>query len=132
MRTPLTTIILCAFAAGCSSDAGDDPITTTDTGQTVSDTGNGGSDTNVPTSDMAVSNDTGARADDGTSVDMGSEPVDLGPPPDPLEGIGAVELVQEGFQFTEGPRWYPDEAVLRFTDIPANTIFEWVFRPTTP
>lgn len=42
----------------------------------------------------------------------------------PLEGIGAVEKVESGFQFTEGPQWIPARESLLFSDIPANTIFE--------
>ena len=43
---------------------------------------------------------------------------------DPLEGIGTVELVANGFEFTEGPTWRTVEQTLLFTDIPANTIYE--------
>jgi gluconolactonase len=35
---------------------------------------------------------------------------------DPLVGRGEVELVDEGYGFTEGPQWMPDEGVLLFTD----------------
>ena len=41
----------------------------------------------------------------------------------PLAGIGEVELVAEGFQFTEGPQWMADDGVLLFTDF-AGTIFQ--------
>lgn len=37
---------------------------------------------------------------------------------------GPVELVKDGFQFTEGPAWGPDQA-LYFTDIPANRIYKY-------
>lgn len=37
---------------------------------------------------------------------------------------GPVELVKEGFQFTEGPAWGPDQS-LYFTDIPANRIYKF-------
>jgi gluconolactonase len=43
---------------------------------------------------------------------------------DPLEGAGAVELVQGGFGFTEGTVWLPALGVLRFSDIPASRIHE--------
>jgi gluconolactonase len=44
-----------------------------------------------------------------------------GPPtttaaPDPLAGIGVVELVDEGYAFTEGPQWLDGPGVLLFTD----------------
>jgi len=44
---------------------------------------------------------------------------------DPLAGAGAVELVQGGFQFTEGPQWRDTEGDLVFTDIPGNTIYRY-------
>jgi gluconolactonase len=43
---------------------------------------------------------------------------------DPLQGIGTVELVADGFMFTEGPTWRSAEQRLLFTDIPANTIHQ--------
>lgn len=44
---------------------------------------------------------------------------------DPLAGIGTVDMIQGGFQFTEGPQWREAEQDLVFTDIPANTIFRY-------
>jgi gluconolactonase len=44
---------------------------------------------------------------------------------DPLEGVGAVEQVQSGYMFTEGPQWREAEGVLLFTDIPATTIYKY-------
>jgi gluconolactonase len=35
-----------------------------------------------------------------------------------------VEKVASGFQFTEGPLWHP-QGFLLFSDIPANTIYQW-------
>lgn len=35
-----------------------------------------------------------------------------------------VKKVVSGFQFTEGPLWHP-EGFLLFSDIPANTIYQW-------
>lgn len=40
----------------------------------------------------------------------------------PLTGRGEVELVSDGYGFTEGPQWVPDAGVLRFTA--GDTIFE--------
>jgi gluconolactonase len=42
---------------------------------------------------------------------------------DPLVGIGEVELVAEGYQFTEGPQWMADDGVLLFTDF-AGPIYQ--------
>ena len=44
------------------------------------------------------------------------------PASDPVAPRGKVELVSEGYGFTEGPQWIPGEQVLRFTD--DDTIFE--------
>jgi gluconolactonase len=41
-----------------------------------------------------------------------------------LNGNAQVEKVASGFQFTEGPLWHP-EGFLLFSDIPANTIYQW-------
>ena len=38
-------------------------------------------------------------------------------PADPLVGIGEVELIDEGYIFTEGPQWLKDQGILVFTDI---------------
>lgn len=51
---------------------------------------------------------------------------DSGPdaaPYNPVEGLGNVERIQAGFMFTEGPQWVGDK--LLFTDIPANTIYQY-------
>jgi gluconolactonase len=48
---------------------------------------------------------------------------------DPLIGVGTVERVQGGFMFTEGPQWRDTEGDLVFTDIPANTIYQYVPGP---
>jgi gluconolactonase len=50
-----------------------------------------------------------------------ADPVDLGPI-DPLVGRGTVELVAEGFTFTEGPQWIEADGTLLFSDINGNTI----------
>ncbi|MGZ5221450.1 MAG: SMP-30/gluconolactonase/LRE family protein [Chitinophagaceae bacterium] len=36
-----------------------------------------------------------------------------------------IEIVAEGFQFTEGPLWLEKEQMLLLSDIPANTIYKW-------
>ena len=50
---------------------------------------------------------------------------------DPLDGIGDVELVADGFFFTEGPTWREAEGRLLFTDIPLSTIYELTAMETT-
>ncbi len=39
-----------------------------------------------------------------------------------------VEIIAEGFQFTEGPLRIGKEKMLLFSDIPANTIYKWTER----
>ena len=39
-------------------------------------------------------------------------------------GSGGIEVIAEGFQFTEGPYWIGD-GVLVFSDIPANKVYRW-------
>lgn len=41
----------------------------------------------------------------------------------PVANGATVELVDDGFEFTEGPIWY--DGALLFSDIPANTIYRW-------
>jgi hypothetical protein len=42
---------------------------------------------------------------------------------DPLVGRGEIELISEGYGFTEGPQWIADDGVLLFTDA-AGAIFQ--------
>lgn len=46
-----------------------------------------------------------------------------GAQPSPVPDEATVEQVDGGFQFTEGPFWY--EGRLVFSDIPANTVYQW-------
>lgn len=43
---------------------------------------------------------------------------------DPLVGRGEVELIDEGYEFTEGPQWIQRDGVLLFSDVSANTIYQ--------
>ncbi|WPR73700.1 SMP-30/gluconolactonase/LRE family protein [Algoriphagus sp. NG3] len=36
-----------------------------------------------------------------------------------------VEVIAEGFEFTEGPLWVAKEKMLLLSDIPANTVYKW-------
>ena len=36
-----------------------------------------------------------------------------------------MEILAEGFKFSEGPVWMPEGQFLLFTDIPRNTVFRW-------
>lgn len=35
------------------------------------------------------------------------------------------EILAEGFTWSEGPLWLPDEKMLIFSDIPENSVFQW-------
>ena len=48
---------------------------------------------------------------------------DTMPRVDPLMGIGAVELVDGGHEFLEGPQWRDAEGDLVFSDIPRDTSY---------
>lgn len=68
----------------------------------------------------------GCGDDGGATPDPdGAAPgIDASPDVNPLDGIGAVTLVQGGFDFVEGPQWVAADGVLLFSDIPANTIYQ--------
>lgn len=36
-----------------------------------------------------------------------------------------VEILADGFQFTEGPLWLEKQNMLLFSDVPGNTIYKW-------
>ncbi|RAI88009.1 SMP-30/gluconolactonase/LRE family protein [Algoriphagus yeomjeoni] len=42
-----------------------------------------------------------------------------------IQKNATVEVIAEGFQFTEGPLWIEKEKMLLFSDVPANTIYKW-------
>lgn len=44
-------------------------------------------------------------------------------PTSPVPEDASAELIAEGFEFTEGPYWYDGRLV--FSDIPANTVYQW-------
>lgn len=69
---------------------------------------------------------TSLTGDAAISGDSGGGNADAAVPVDPLPGIGNVELVDNGYMFTEGPQWRDTEGDLLFSDIPANTIYRYV------
>src|SRR5256885_3183421 len=36
-----------------------------------------------------------------------------------------IEIIAEGFQWSEGPLWIEPAKMLLFSDVPANTIYKW-------
>jgi len=35
------------------------------------------------------------------------------------------EIIGDGFEWTEGPVWLPEQNILLFSDIPSNSVFQW-------
>jgi gluconolactonase len=72
-----------------------------------------------------------------TTLSLGAEPMGVEPRPvgkierlDPaLDAIvdpnAPIEIVAEGFEWSEGPVWWHADKSLLFSDIPRNTIFKW-------
>ena len=110
MKAVLVSMVVilaaCGDDDGVTLDAGRDAATGADAGGIDAGPRDGGG------IDAAEPSDGGADAG----------PFDAGPPPDPLDGVGAPELVEGGFDFLEGPQWRVAEGDLLFTDIPANTV----------
>jgi len=42
-----------------------------------------------------------------------------------IQPNASIEVLGEGFMWTEGPVWIPEEDYLLFCDIPKNTIYKW-------
>ena len=50
----------------------------------------------------------------------------LSPELDDIIPIGELpEIIAEGFEWTEGPLWLPEQDILLFSDIPRNSVFQW-------
>ncbi|MFO7671446.1 MAG: SMP-30/gluconolactonase/LRE family protein [Bacteroidales bacterium] len=50
----------------------------------------------------------------------------LSPELDDIIAPGALpEILADGFNWSEGPLWLPEQKVVIFSDIPENTIFQW-------
>jgi gluconolactonase len=62
-----------------------------------------------------------AAAGEGAVQDVFAQPA-ASPVPDGAQ----VDKVAGGFQFTEGPYWDAASGTLLFSDIPANTIYQWL------
>jgi gluconolactonase len=42
-----------------------------------------------------------------------------------IDTAAKIEIIAEGFEWTEGPLWVESERMLLFSDIPRNKIFKW-------
>jgi len=74
--------------------------------------------TTVPKSEISETKDT-SYATTG-SVERISPAMDEIIPPGALP-----EILADGFKWTEGPVWLPDQDILLFSDIPNNSVFQW-------
>ena len=120
MKKLLLLAVICGLFCSCSKD--DDPA---NNANNVNNTNNSNNVNNLNNSNNVNNVNNSNNVNNMNDMGQGDTGQDMGPPPDPLVGIGQVTQVDTGFQFTEGPRWFATRATLLFTDIPANTIFEW-------
>ncbi|HWK98675.1 MAG TPA: SMP-30/gluconolactonase/LRE family protein [Parapedobacter sp.] len=42
-----------------------------------------------------------------------------------IDTTATIEIIAEGFQWSEGPLWVEARQMLLFSDVPANTIYKW-------
>lgn len=42
-----------------------------------------------------------------------------------LNGNFSIEVLGEGYDWSEGPLWIPSENMLLFSDVPRNTVYKW-------
>jgi gluconolactonase len=73
------------------------------------------------------SNQTGKKTDKADSTLSNTVSVErLNPVMDQIIPQGELpEIIGDGFEWTEGPVWLPDQKILLFSDIPANSVFQW-------
>ena len=104
-------------------------------------TGSGSGPTATQAGSMtATQGDDTADSTDGEDTSTDSDTTGVNPDQDPLEDMGPLVLIADGYQYTEGPLWSATNGHLTFTDISGDTIYRYtpgsdveVFRgPTTP
>lgn len=44
---------------------------------------------------------------------------------DLIDIAAPIEVLAEGYDWSEGPLWLPDQQILIFSDVPRNTIYSW-------
>src|SRR5690606_11936253 len=42
-----------------------------------------------------------------------------------LNPEATIEIIAEGFEWSEGPLWVESEQMLLFSDVPTNTVYKW-------
>jgi gluconolactonase len=102
--------------------------TTTGTGTTptTGEPGSSGAPTTGATEGMTTTGSATVDTTEGTGEGSTVGTTGAIDPPLSLDDIvdGALEKIAEGHGFTEGPVWSP-EGYLLYSDIPADTIFQW-------
>jgi gluconolactonase len=73
------------------------------------------------------SNPTGKNTEKADSALINTVSVErLNPVMDEIIPQGELpEIIGDGFEWTEGPVWLPDQNILLFSDIPSNSVFQW-------
>jgi gluconolactonase len=80
---------------------------------------------------LSCSGKTGKDQSENTQVNPKDYPVTgsvlrLDPELDQIIPAGALpEILAEGFEWSEGPLWLPDQQLLIFSDVPKNSIYQW-------
>ena len=119
MRAVLVALVTLALGCEESSVPGGRP----DAGGAIEDAAPADRDASAPGTDAsapgpdasAPDRDAGAPDRDASATTPDAGPVD------PLEGASDATLVDDGYEFLEGPLWR--DGVLLFSDIPASTIY---------
>ncbi|MCA9693537.1 MAG: SMP-30/gluconolactonase/LRE family protein [Nannocystaceae bacterium] len=144
-RLPLTlgVVLGLVLACGDDDDGTTDASTTTGTGTTAgsettaapttadpttatTDEPTTDEPTTAPTESTDGTETTDSETTDSETTDTDATDTDTAPDQDPLADMEPVEERAAGFMFTEGPVWLPDEGVVLFTDIPADTIYRFL------
>jgi gluconolactonase len=74
----------------------------------------------------APDRDEGAPEPTSKEYPVSGSVIRLHPEMDQIIPQGALpEIVAEGFDWSEGPLWLPDQKILIFSDIPKNSIYQW-------
>lgn len=119
-RVPLASLIVGLFAvAGCGSDEGDraSELTTTEPAATTVHAAEA-----LATTQPVVAAGGPTTAPVTTVAAQGN----------PLIGVGEVELIDDGYAWTEGPQWSAEAGVLLFTDYQSNSIYQVDGAEVTP
>jgi gluconolactonase len=126
MRTKIQLmLILILLLSACGGTA---PKAESRTGTSTAGTGAIGTSTPSTAENATTGTSADSTAATGTSTPgastSGTGSNATGNASNPLTARGEVELVAEGYGFTEGPQWMPKEKLWLFTDQPDHSIFQ--------